>query len=468
MIDRRKGHFLSAFMFALVILVGLSSAVMVAGNSAESGQERRNVILFIGDGMGFAHVDAASSYRYGAFGRLVFETFPVRLAATTYAEGGSYDPDHLWADFDNFRRGATDSAAAATALATGRKSYGGAIAVVGSREDYEPVRTIVHAATDRGMRAGVVTNVQFAHATPAPFGAHNSHRSNYKEIAREMLLESSLDLIMGCGHPLFTNDARVRDEAENFDFVGGVDTWRALVTGRAGSTTDVAGTRERWRFIQDRSDFIAMADGPTPAMVCGVPMVATTLQQGRSGDRHAEPFEEPFNRNVPTLAEMTSAALNVLDRDGAGLFLMAEGGAIDWAGHSNQTGRMIEEMIDFADAVSAAVEWVEKNSSWDETLIIVTSDHETGYLTGPRSGPGDEGEPPLWNPVQNRGIAQVPGVEWHSGSHTNQLVPVYARGVGAGLLVDYADKTDPVHGAYLDNTDIARVMFEVVGEPLAP
>ena len=89
---------------------------------------------------------------------------------------------------------------------------------------------------------------------------------------------------------------------------------------------------------------------------------------------------------MPTLTEMSLAALNVLDNDPDGLYLMIEGGAVDWAAHANQSGRMIEEAIEFERAVEAVLDWVQTNSNWGETLLIVTGDHETGYLTGPDSG----------------------------------------------------------------------------------
>ena len=166
----------------------------------------------------------------------------------------------------------------------------------------------------------------------------------------------------------------------------------------------------------------------------------------------AEPFEASFIETVPTLEEMTQAALNVLDHDPDGFFLMVEGGAIDWASHANQSGRMIEEHTDFEMAVEAVVDWVEKKSKWDETLLIVTGDHETGYLNGP-------GSDPTWEPIVNNGAGIMPGMEWHSGSHSNSLMVLSAIGRAASLLRRYADEIDPVRGRYLDNTEVANVIF---------
>ena len=98
-----------------------------------------------------------------------------------------------------------------------------------------------------------------------------------------------------------------------------------------------------------------------------------------------------------------------------------------------------------------------KNSNWGETLVIITADHETGYLTGPGSGRQPTGS--VWNDLVNNGPGNPPAMEWHSKSHTNSLVPFYAKGRGAQLFKDVVIGQDPVRGPYIDNTDIANVIF---------
>jgi alkaline phosphatase len=217
------------------------------------------------------------------------------------------------------------------------------------------------------------------------------------------------------------------------------------------------GVADEWTVVQTRQAFQDLMSGQTPARVLGVPQVYQTLQQGRGGDGWADPYVVPLIETVPTLEEMTLAALNILDEDPDGLFLMIEAGAVDWASHANQSGRMIEEEIDFDNTVQAVIDWVKANSNWGETLLIVTGDHETGYLTGPGSGNG-----PVWNPLVNNGAGNLPGMEWHSGSHTNALIPVFAKGDAARLFVDYADEVDPVRGRYVDNAELALVVFETL------
>lgn len=151
----------------------------------------------------------------------------------------------------------------------------------------------------------------------------------------------------------------------------------------------------------------------------------------------------------------------MLDDDPDGFFLMIEGGAVDWAGHGNNSNRMIEEEVDFNRAVEAVCEWVERNGGWKHTLVIVTGDHETGYLTGPGSGAGDRLGGATWTPLVNNGPGNLPGMQWHSGGHTNALIPLYARGPGWPRFFLQPLKRDPRRGLYMDNTGLPRVLFKL-------
>jgi len=437
----------------LLALISIFAGFLVASAPSSSAPPGvKNIIVMIADGCGYNHIHAASLYRYGRTDRQVYERFPVRYGMSTYSVSGSYDPSKAWASFDYVRSGATDSAAAATAMATGDKTYEGAIGV---DKNGQPLKTVLERAEELGKATGVITSVPISHATPASFVAHNPRRDSYEEIAQEMILRSATDCIMGAGHPWFDNDGRRKETPVSYQYVGGQATWDALMAGTAGADADRDGTPDPWKLIQSRSEFRSLMEGPAPRRVIGLAQAHSTLQQGRSGDAGADPFVVPLNESVPTLAEMAQGALNVLDDDPDGLFLMIEGGAVDWAAHSNQSGRMIEEEIDFNQAVEAVVKWVKKKSNWRETLLIVTGDHETGYLTGPGSNP-------QWKPLTNNGKGKMPGMEWHSGGHTNSLIPYYADGNAARLFQSYATLRDPVRGRYLDNTSIAKVIFEVL------
>jgi alkaline phosphatase len=466
----------AAALLAAALAVSTSPAAFAdAPVPAPQPTKAKNVILVIIDGFGFFDSDAGSIYRHGATGELTYEKLPLHLAMSTYPAGSGYDGEKAWKDFDYVRYDATDSAAAATALACGVKTYCGAIGVGGDKNNPERVQNVVEAAESSGKATGVITTVELSHATPAGFVAHNASRNSYEEIAREMLFESAVDVIMGAGHPLYDNDGKSRTRP-SFKYVGGRDAWLALQNGERAADSDGDSVPDPWTLIEERADFQKLAAGPAPKRLLGIPRVATTLREKRGGDEKAAPYVVASSDSIPTLAEMTAAALNVLDDDPDGFFLMIEGGAVDWASHENESGRLVEELLDLDDAVAAVIGWVENNSSWDETLIIVTADHECGYVTGPKSGPSaweakkglvkDDAPPadakPRWNSIENRGKGVLPGMEWHAGDHTNSLVPVYARGAGSALLDKYADETDPRRGRYLDNTEIAKTIMAVV------
>ena len=295
-----------------------------------------------------------------------------------YCYGRGYDPALAWSNFDYVKECYTDSAAAATAMSTGVKTYNGAIGV---DLDEQPLLNVLEFAESKGKATGVITSVEWTHATPAGFVAHNISRNNYAEIGQEMVYASAADVVMGAGHPWYDADGQPIGTPNTFKYVGGETTWNDLVAGTAGGDADGDGMADPWVLIQTREEFQSLMNGPTPKRVLGTAQVYQTLQQGRSGDGFADPYMVPLTETVPTLEEMARAALNILDDDPDGLFLMIEGGAVDWASHDNQSGRMIEEQIDFDNAVQAVVKWVKVNSNWGETLLIVTGDHETGYLT---------------------------------------------------------------------------------------
>jgi alkaline phosphatase len=449
---------LKKILVTLMVLAFVSSntSPLFAKENNKNGSKKppKNVILLISDGCGYNQVEAANLYEYGKTGAQVYEKFSVQLGMSTYMDGGSYDGELAWADFDYVKSGATDSAAAATTMSTGVKTYSGAIGV---DIDEVPLYHALDLAEDQGKATGVVTSVEWTHATPAGFVAHNISRNNYAEIGQEMIYDSRVDVIMGCGHPWYDADGNRKGTANTFKYVGGEDTWNDLVAGDAGGDADGDGIDDPWLLVQERDMFRALMVGPTPKRVVGVAQVYQTLQQGRSGNDTADPYFVPLIESVPTLEEMTRAALNILDDDEDGFFLMIEGGAVDWASHANQSGRVIEEEIDFNKSVEAVVEWVQENSKWGETLVIVTGDHETGYLTGP-------GSDPTWEFLVNNGAGVLPGMEWHSDSHTNSLIPFYAKGSCAELFGKKVVGTDPVRGDYIDNTDIGKLLAKMFSE----
>jgi alkaline phosphatase len=434
----------------LVLSVGLVASQALAQSKAcfkPKGHGPKNIIILIGDGMGYNHVDAGAYWMYGHGRSQVYQRFSQRLGMSTYSANNpaGYDPAQAWTLFSYVKAGPTDSASAATAMSTGVKNWDGTLGV---DCDYQPLVHLMQKAEGFGKATGVVTSVEFSHATPAGFVAHNKSRNNYTQIALEMIRDSACEVVMGCGHPEFDDNAQPR-ETPKYSYID-ADTWDALVNGTPCADADGDGVQDPWALVESTRDFRRLINGRAPKRVCGVPTVYSTLQQSRGGDGYANPYAVPLTDNLPTLAEMSQGALNVLDADRDGFVLMIEGGAIDWASHGNQSGRLIEEQVDFNKAVEAVCRYLRRQGLWDETLVIVTADHECGYLTGPGSDPN-------WNPVVNNGCRRLPGMEWHSGNHTNSLVPFYAEGPGAKLFAAAATGWDTVRGAFLDNTAIGNI-----------
>lgn len=447
----------------------------------------KNIILVIGDGMGHSCIQAAGYYITGKDNGLFFENFPVMTWQSTYnaknpISGTSeerkavyhnlqYRSDKAWLDFNWVRRSKsstycdafTDSAAAATALSTGKKTYGGGINI---DVDGSSLTTIAEHAINIGKKAGVVTSVQMNNATPAGFIAHNKSRSNYVEIASEMLLKSKLSVIMGAGHPDYDNDAKYKKGTNGYEYVGGQQMWNDLVAGKTSlnnsypADIDGDGSPDAWTLIQDLDDFVKIGNGEkvAPKRLLGIPRVGQTLQAYRTG-RWSIVHNTPYNSNIPTLSQMSKAALNALDNEN-GFFVMIEAGAVDWANTSNSPGRMIEEMMDMNNTVGEIIKWIEANGGWDDNLLIVTTDHECGYILGPNTKKETVNNP-VDNPVINKGKGNMPDFTYNVKHHTNMLCPVYAKGAGAELLKTHESRTDYYRGGYIDNTDIARTMFSL-------
>lgn len=414
------------FIYATVLLLCISLA----------NAKAKNVILMISDGCGKEQIRATNLHLHGKpDGMQTYEKFPLAVFMSTYsAQGHGYDGEKAKQDKTYVHLKPTDSASSGTALATGVKTYDRAI---GMDVDSIPLVNITQRASQIGKSAGVVSSVQISHATPASMVAHNVFRDNYSQIAQEMFTMTSMDVIMGAGHPEF-NDDNQKDSVQEYKYVGGQKVWNNLKNGKLNN---IEGS---WSFVESKGAFDSLANsmGSLPQRVVGVAQVRTTLQMRRSGaDAQDYPFADPLNAGVPDLATMSKGALNVLNQNAQGFFLMIEGGAVDWAGHDNLGGRLIEEQIDFNRAVDSVVQWINRNGGWDNNLLIVTADHETGGLEmGKIKGPPS---------VRS-------AMKWGSKKHTNQLVPFYAKGNGVESLRALAKLKDPQRGVYLDNALVGK------------
>ena len=469
-------------ILAVILLIAFSGTAMAEMPATQA----KNIILMIGDGMGGWHVDATRKYLDS--GPLAMESLRYHGYMTTFmrnstgggtisgeywddgSEVGDYDP--MQGGFTPWEKvpspeylqlGATDSAAAASTMADGFKCAKYTLNAVAKDDGYDDTLpysvkyhpTIVDIAEGMGKATGLVTSVNFNHATPAGFIVKTQYRKNYGEKARQMVY-SDVDVIMGGGHPYYDDNGTVRtpdfytwgvNQGPYLDNIDGEALYNQVAAGFKGRT-----------FIDAQIDFEDLADGDgqynggaMPLRVFGLAQVADTLQHDRNIDDGDASDDwqvggQAFVPNVPTLDTMTKGALGVLEQDEDGFFLMVEGGAVDWASHAGDMTRMLEENIDFDAAVASVIEWIEDDSNgsnWNNTLLIITADHECGHLQPAGAYIGDD---VITNQCWGVGCAG-----W--GDHTNSLVPIYAQGPGSWVL------RAKYYGDYKDNTDIFTTMF---------
>lgn len=412
------------------------------GNNAEI----KNVIFLIGDGMGVSYTTA---YRYlqddpetKFADRTEFDKYLVGQQMT-YPE----DPD----------QNVTDSAAAATAMAAGIKTYNNAIAV---DNDGSKVKTILEAAKEQGKATGLVATSEITHATPASFGSHDENRHNMNAIADDYYDElingeHKVDVLLGGGADLFIrNDRNLVEEFKEDGF--------SYVTNKD-------------ELLKDSNDQILglFAKRGLPKMI------------DRTDD-------------IPSLEEMTTSAIDRLSRDKDGFFLMIEGSQIDWAGHDNDIVSAMSEMEDFEKAFAAAIEFAKKDK---HTLVVATADHSTGgYSIGANGIYNWFGKPInaakrtpdfMANAIANGAdveetlkeyieldltTTEIQSVKkaatkkeididnaiekifdtrtntgWTTGGHTGEDVPVYAYGPASERFA-----------GQIDNTDNAKIIFDIL------
>ena len=318
--------------------------------------------------MGPEQIRAAGMYAYGEAGTLVFEGFPYQTRMTNASA------DHK----------ITDSAAAATAMATGRKVNNGVIsvAVPGDKSD---IPTLLEQCKALKKSTGLVTTVPITHATPAGFGAHDNSRQSDWEIAKDFLYRSRPEVLLGGGS-----------------------------IGMSKVAPDSAGYSIFWT-----AQALRNLDTETTGPVCG--LFGAEI-----------PFEWEGVGELPHLSQMTETALRILDNDTDGFFLMVEGGKIDWACHDNHLPKAIGEVLEFERAVRVVLNWAKDR---EDTLIVVTADHETGGLKVDK----------------NNGVWNYPAVRWSTKGHSAAKVPVYASGQYAQRFV-----------GPMDNTDIHKFILEAV------
>ncbi len=285
----------------------------------------RNVILFIGDGMGLSQITAARINLLGPNGRFYLDHMPVTGLVTTHAV------DDL----------ITDSAAAGTALASGVKTTNGSVGVDANGKSHP---TILEAARDAGLSTGLVTTTNLADATPAVFAAHVRSRGMKEDIVLQ-LLRARVNVLFGEGEYFYpqTDPRSARKDGEN-PLALAKELGYAIIEKKS----DLAGTE---------ADFLL------------------GLFEDLTTDRMKPALQSA--KNPPSLAELTAKALEILSRNEKGFFLMVEAEGVDMGSHANRVDYFIHHLQNFDEAVKAGLDFALRDQ---HTLVLVTADHETGGL----------------------------------------------------------------------------------------
>jgi len=431
---------------ALTSFSGSFSTAEAKGNSQNNGKVK-NVIFLVGDGMGTSYT---SAYRY-------LKDDPT----TKFVEKTAFDQYLVGQQMtypEDPAQNITDSASAATAMSAGIKTYNNAIAV---DNDGTEVKTVLEAAKEKGKATGLVATSEITHATPASFGSHDSSRKNMNGIADDYYDElingkHKLDVMLGGGTDLFVRQDR--NLVEEFQ-------------------------KDGYSYVTNRDDLLNNKDEQVLGLFAPTGMP-------KAIDRESD---------TPSLEEMTKSAIDRLEEDKDGFFLMIEGSQVDWAGHDNDIVGAMSEMEDFEKAFNAAIEFAKKDKN---TLVVATADHSTGgFSIGANGNYNWFGEPikaakrtpdfmaeQIMNgeSVENtlkqyidldltdKEIQSVKAAAetknftkidnaiesifnersktgWTTGGHTGEDVPVYAFGPSSDKFA-----------GQIDNTDHAKIIFDLL------
>lgn len=385
----------------LLIIAALSCIMLVAGcSSNENEGQAKYIFLMIGDGMGNSQVAVAESYlsyKDGKFGgeQVTFTKFPVLGTCTTYS-----------AD-----KAITCSSASGTAIATGFKTNNG---MLGVTPEGKPLKSMAYMLKEQGYKVGIMSSVPVNHATLASFYAHNERRGDYYNISKE-ISDTGFEFFGGAGFLQFNGS---KEDEKDID----------LHLQENGYT--VCYGKDEFEKNADRSDKIVL------------------IQESGRKTSAANYTSAGQEKEDMGLGEMMELAIEYLGDDQP-FFVMCEGGEIDWCAHSNKAMPMIEAVMNFDDAVAEAYKFYLEHP--DETLIVVTADHETG---GVAIGYEKNDSQVDWKLLEeshktftdskddNKAINLKGNIGWTTTDHTGSPVPVYAIGKGAERFAGRMDNTD--------------------------
>ena len=400
--------FFKVISAALVIMSCLSGC-----GTDNAAPKAKYIFLFIGDGMGASHVavtESYLSYKAGKLGgeQLLMSQFPYYGMASTHSAN----------------RNVTCSSAAGTAIACGVKANNGTLGVDKDSVNVESVATILKR---EGYKVGILTTVPINHATPAAFYAHSVKRTDYYAISND-IPASGFDFFAGTGFLQFKGKNNDKESTED-------------ILERNGYTVSYG--IEEFRRESAGKDKVVFCQAKNRGKSAGYYVSDGLENTGLKSEDRTDEADA-------TMAQMLELALEHLG-DEEPFFIMGEGGIIDWASHENRTMSTVENVLDFDAAINAAYEFYKKHP--EETLIIVTADHETGGLT---LGAGratikwkeledqwiESGKQNILDAEANAALNKKCSIGWTTVKHAGGAVPVFAVGAGAEKFTGRIDNTE--------------------------
>ncbi len=318
----------------------------------------KNVIMIIGDGMGPGQLGMLEEYATRAPAS-IYNGHPT--AMSTFSQQGVMG---LSANGPNGSL-VVDSACSASQLATGVPSGS---EMIGLDAEGNPVETILEKAKAMGKATGLVSDTRLTHATPAAFAAHQPHRSLENEIAYEMLNSGKVDVMLSGGLRHWIPQGVNSDEQVKAEVAAQVGEPSIRIKSKRKDDQNLLTQASDLGYsLAFNRDGLASAEGEK--------LLGLFSYSGMMNGVAYTNSKDSAERKQPSLKEMTLKALDVLSADPDGFFLMIEGGQIDWAGHNNDAGTMLHELLKFDEAVQAVYDWVKERN---DTLVLITADHETG------------------------------------------------------------------------------------------
>jgi len=389
----------SLFLALAVVILSACDRMPAQDTSPDSAGDARikNVIILIGDGMGPQQMGLLVTYARHA-PRSVYRSSRGKTALERIMEEGTLGYSRI----EPADALVTDSAASSTQMASGK--WAGA-QMIGIDQHGNVVKTILEIAQDMGKSTGLVTDTRITHATPAGFAAHQTHRSKEDKIA-ENLLEAGVDVMLAGGLkwwiPRDANNKDSQPHQQLTDLTGG----RIKINSRR---------RDNKNLLEEaRAKGYDLCFNRTQLEKASADRVLGLFAHDElmNGIQETRTKGDP-GRSIPTLKEMATKALEVLSRNPNGFFLMVEAGLIDWAGHDNDTGTLLHEMLKFDETVALVHAWAQDRQ---DVVVLVTADHETGGfgfsysrfdLPAPRTLPGAAFRGESYQPSKNFGNYRI-------------------------------------------------------------